>query len=435
MGLDRVRRWILAPASWLALGYCGYWLALALDRVAVAVLVGPWAGSRVLAWRVTPFGVTIATSGYRTIPSAAIFSTLPLLLLLLLIAVMALAGHRVRPLFVRVAIEFAALWAALLILLEWTLVGRAPGPLIRRFIPPRFIWGISQPLWILLTIGLSLALLVSARPIARQLIEAARATWKRTPLAIALLLIWLSMILVLAGAFDVYSAVRFLGARSLVWLALPGGACLLLILAGLTVQRRGDASVTAPWPRPQPLASVLAGFVLLAGLLNSQMLRRWYGERTMSRVDAAHYEVLSPPGAFTAAQLNDFVAARETLLEDMAAKLHTSPGKDATPRDSLSGFSIHGGGYGRDARLQREWNYRSRGAGRIGRASGPGGRRGGAASRTVGRAVRASAWTNGPRAGLRESGKAATFPMRRRCSIATPAIGRSLNFWTRSLTA
>jgi len=111
--LDRSRRWILAPASWLALGYCGYWLALALDRAAVAVLLGPWAGARVLAWRVTPFSVMIATSGYRTIPSAAIFSTMPLLLLLLLIAVMAFAGRRVRPLFARVALEFAALWAAL----------------------------------------------------------------------------------------------------------------------------------------------------------------------------------------------------------------------------------------------------------------------------------------------------------------------------------
>ena len=294
MWLDRLRRWLFAP-GWLALAYCGYWCALALDRAVVAVLLGPWAGSRVLAWRVTPFGVMIATTGYRTIPSAAFFSTLPLLLLLLLIAGMALAGHRIRPVFARVALEFSALWAVLLILLEWTLVGRTPAPLIRRFIPPRFVWGVSPLLWILLTIGLSLALAVAARPIAGQLIEAARATWKRTPLAIALLLVWLSMALVLAGAFHVSSAARFLGFHALEWLALPTGVCLLLILIGLAWKQPGEASISAPWPAAQSVTSVFAGVVLLLALLNSQTLRRWYAERTMSRVDSAHYEVLFSP--------------------------------------------------------------------------------------------------------------------------------------------
>ncbi|HYB61558.1 MAG TPA: hypothetical protein VEH50_08775 [Methylomirabilota bacterium] len=327
MWLDRLRRWLLAPGSWLALAYCGYWCALALDRAAVAVFLGPWAGSRVLAWRLTPFGVMIATTGYRTIPSAAFFSTLPLFLLLLLIAGMAVAGHRIRPLIARVALEFSALWAMLLILLEWTLVGRTPAPLIRRFIPPRFVWGVSPLLWIFLTIGLSLALGVAARPIAGPLIEAARATWKRTPLVIALLLVWLSMALVLAGAFHVSSAARFLGFHALEWLALPAGVCLLLILIGLAWKRPGEATISAPWPAGQSVTSVFAGVLLLIALLNSQALRRWYGERTMSRVDSAHYEVLSPPGAFTTEQISDFVAARETLLNDMAGRLHISAGK------------------------------------------------------------------------------------------------------------
>lgn len=327
MWLNRLRRWIFAPLSWLALAYCGYWFALAVDRVAVAVFLGPWAGSRVLAWRTSPFGVMIATSGYRTIPSAAIFSTLPLLFLLTFIAAMALAGHHIRPLFARVALELAALWAALLILLEWTLVGRTTAPLIRRFIPPRFVWGVSPPLWIVLTIGLSLALLVAARPIAGQLIEAARATWKRMPLAMALLLIWLSMSLVIAGAFNVYSAVRFLGVHSLEWLALPAAVCLLLILIGLSWKPPNEPSVSAPWPTAQTVASVVLGVVLLASLLNSQMLRRWYAERTMSRANSAHYEIFSPPGAFTTAQISDFAAGREALLEDMQGKLHTTPAK------------------------------------------------------------------------------------------------------------
>jgi len=325
--LDKLRRWVFAPASWLALAYCGYWIALALDRAAVPLLLGPLAGSRVQAWRLRPFSVIIATSGYRTIPSAAIFSTLPLALLLLLIAVMALAGRRVRPLFARVALEFAALWAALLILLEWTLVGRTSAPLIRRFIPPRFVWGVSTLLWFLLTIGLGLALLVAARAISGQLIEAARATWKRTPLAIAVLLIWLSTILVMTGAFNVFSAVHFLGIRSLYWLALPAGVCLALILAGLSWKRPGDAIVPAPWPTAQSITSLVAGLILLAALINSQSLRRWYAESTMSSLSSAHYEIYSPRGAFTPAQLNDFVTARENIFNEMTAKLHSPPGK------------------------------------------------------------------------------------------------------------
>jgi hypothetical protein len=325
--LDRLRRWLLAPTSWLALGYCGYWIALALDRAAVPVILGPWAGSRVLAWRVTPFSVMIAASGYRTIPSAAIFSALPLLLLLCLIAGMTLAGHRIRPLFLRVALEFAALWAALLISLEWTLVGRAPGGLMRRFVPPRFVWGVSPALWLLLTVGLSLVLLVSARPIAGQLLEAARATWKKTPAAIAVLVIWLSMLLVLAGAFNVSSVARFLGFRAVAWLGVPAGVCLLLVLMGLAWHRSGDAPVSAPWAVAQTVTSILAGIMLLAALLNSQTLRRWYAERTMSRVESAHYEVLSPPGSFTPEQLNDFVTAREALLNEMAGRLQVPLGK------------------------------------------------------------------------------------------------------------
>lgn len=320
--ISATRRFIVQPAAWAGLCYVGYWIALLVDRVVVPLLLTQASGAGIRAWRLTPFAVVVAVPPMHAPDLAVALSMLPLLFDLLLLGCVAVGGALFRGRVLRTAFEFAALWAAMLVSVQWTILGFVDNGFLRRLGGFRARTPLPLAVYAIATLGIGLFLIVLARPVAMRLEITASEQWtfaRRRWVALAAVVV--PMLGVMAGAFDVIEVARFAGARALVWLAIPACICLVFAGSGFLFRPPDSARRNVPMSFPRALAAILFALFLTAALANAGDLRRWVSELQMVRATSEHYEVFCQPNAFSKAFLAKFAADREGVYASLAGRL------------------------------------------------------------------------------------------------------------------
>src|SRR5574337_48043 len=228
---------IVKPAGWLALAYLGYWPALVLDQLLVALVVSPLTGAPVTGWRLTAFRAVVENADLQKSPALATFlDVLPLLLQVLFLAGLVVLGGRLRSHSVRVWLCFTGLWAILLMAVPlFLLVYLDRGALARLLALLAGQAPLSLATRIAVAVAAALPLVAAARVCTGRLIVEARNGWLPQRRAwLAVLALVLPPQIIVAGAFNIFSSIRYVGWRALPFVLLPTAVCLALALAGLT---------------------------------------------------------------------------------------------------------------------------------------------------------------------------------------------------------
>ncbi len=317
---------LVKPAGWLALAYCGYWVALALQSVIVPAVALPLAGAPVVAWSATPWRATITNAEFTGAAGMRSFLTvLPLVLQILFLLALALFARRTRPAWLRIGLFFAGFWVVLLLLSQIAIfaylgrgaLARLLAPLIGR--PP-----ISPAKRIAWTVVSTLLLLVPARLCAGQLLAEARSDWlpKKGRFGALLALVG-PVLLILALVFELGQAFRILGPRLVLYLLVPAVVCVLLALLGITWRHPGAAM--RGLSAGGAIVAVAIAAALYAGLDHSPALQLWTMERHLARFGTTHYTILYDAKSYQPDQVQTFAAERERVLAAEMARLESPP--------------------------------------------------------------------------------------------------------------
>jgi len=324
--ISATRRFIVQPAAWAGLCYVGYWIALLIDRVVVPLLFTQASGTSIRAWRLTPFAVAISVPPMRAPDVAVALAMLPLLFDLLLFGCVVVGGALFRGRVLRTAFDFAALWAAMLVSVQWTILGFVGNGFLRRLGGFRPRTALPLAVYAIATIGIGLFLIVLARPVAMRLEITASEQWtfaRRRWVALAAVVA--PMLAVMAGSYDVIEVARFAGAPALLWLAIPAGVCLAFAWSGFLFRPDDAVRRSAPMSFPGAIAAIASAIVLTTGLANAGDLRRWVSEMQMVRATSEHYEVFCQPNAFSKTFVAKFAADRESVYALLSGRLGVDP--------------------------------------------------------------------------------------------------------------
>ena len=319
---------VLKPAGWFALAYLGYWSALVLDQALVDLLISPLLGASLRGWQLSPFLVSIEMGEPKN-PGAGetLITVLPLLLQILFLIVLVRVGSKVRRTSVQVWLQFAGLWTILLLSLRVFLLFYTGGGRLGRLLAT-LAGGPASSLAgrLAVTALTSLLLLALGRICMGQLIAAARSGWlpPRRPW-LPLLMLTTPVLLIVAGALDVFHRAHFIGLRELLILLSPAATCLILGLLGLTWKpKRALERMQSGFNSGGALAAICISAALYAGLHESPSLKMWLAETRLERSSFTHYEILYDPQSFSSEFIGKFATAREALLANLARRLNAS---------------------------------------------------------------------------------------------------------------
>jgi hypothetical protein len=335
-GLRAVPERILRLASWFALAYLGYWLALGIDRILMQGVVYPLLGMKVTEWSVTAFRIRIANSQpTESRAELALSLALPLILELGFLSFLACWGTRLRSAFLRITTHFAGLWLVLLlttqgaILAYWGSLRLGQSSVqIAALVPGH---GMAR---IAITAVVALLLLAFGKMCARRLIAELYASVlpARGQGWLVFLMLILPVLVILAGSFGF--VLRFFGPRAMVYLVVPAGFCLLLALLGLLSKLAPpliDGKVSA-LSYSGIRGALFASVALYAGLHEAPRLQLWQAERHLERLSSSHYEILYDPRAHSPEAIWTFVAERERTLAAQAVRLNQALDASADPQ-------------------------------------------------------------------------------------------------------
>ncbi len=306
------------PAGWLALCYLGFWLALALERVCAPIVLLPLLGAPVLGWRVSAFRVTIENAA---LPSTHAVATLalaaPFVLETTFLTLLAGLGGRVRPAVARIWLHFAGLWTVLQLAAQVTWFAYAGRGALAQLAGQPQLSPASRIAW---AAAAALLLLAAGRVCAGGLVADAGDAWSTERRRwLALPAVTFPVLPILAGAFNIISAIHYLGPHVVAYVLVPVGACFVLALLGLTWKRaalpRAEFSARGAW------AAVCLAAAFYAGLEQAPRIQPWLAERGLQSFSSAHYQILYDPKVYSPETIRAFAEEREQILAAAAAQL------------------------------------------------------------------------------------------------------------------
>ncbi len=326
-----LHRAALRPAGWFAFSYLGYWLALALDRILVQAVVCPLWGMQVTEWSVTAFRLRIANAipGDYT-GSLSLPVSLPLVLELIFLIVLARWGARLGSAFLRISLHFAGLWVVLLLGTQGATLAYWGALRMGQFNLRLSVLGLARTApRIALTAGVAALVVAFGQMCARRLAAELRSSilppegwsWLIFPFLTG------PVLLILAGSFG-FTA-HFFGLHARLNLLVPAGLCLLLGLIGLLGPCRSAlaAGRGARVSSSAALSALCVSGALYAGLQQAPHIQTWLSERHFWSVSSAHYKILFAPRSHAAESVRALAEQRERLLATMAGRLETPPEK------------------------------------------------------------------------------------------------------------
>ncbi len=325
----RLLRRLFVGVEWCAFSYLGYWLALLLDAVLPRAVILPLLGATLDDWRLTAFRVILRNgTADHLAPPQWLDAALSLLFLALFLLAVTIAGSRIRNAGFRLWLQFAGLWAVLLLAFQIAIgVSLNRGDLARLTGAVHATWPVTRTaLFSLATI----AVLLAGTRLVRSIGDCFAAVWADLPAPG----LFGRVFLVLPPALFLLGQTGFrlsaLGFRWLLLIVAPSAFCLLLTFIEVLTRRWQTRKVVLVQPQRQLRSNfawtAVVSAVLLGTLLaEAHEIERWLLDRGWSVHTTEHYEIRFHENEVDAQTVLRFAQEREAVYAMETARLGTAP--------------------------------------------------------------------------------------------------------------